>query len=407
MISQSSQTLTRFVGPYECLEKIGVGGMGSVYKARHRDTQAIVAIKIASRRVLNEPILLKRFQYEYEAAKHLKHPRLVRALEHGYAAGAPYLVMEFVPGRSLDKCIQEHGKLPWDEVRGFAQQIGEVLEYIHRHKIIHRDIKPGNILIDENGEAKLADLGLVKNLNAVRQMTRSATGLGTMEYSAPEQFEDAKSADERADVYSLGATVYMALSGEYPFGRGGQIRILRRKLANEVEPLSKLAPHLPAHVGAAVARALRADPSQRPVCVREFIEELCRPGVNTALPTTKRSKDRRARNRVPVKLESSCRILWRRDTTLDGIIQDISPNGICLRCSRRFEVGTILQVEIKTAGPPLELVAQVRWVNSYQPHVWLMGCHFTNTLSPVELESLCFDNIPQTHIMERCATGPR
>jgi serine/threonine protein kinase len=409
MLSHSSQALSRFIGPYEILEKLGVGGMGSVYKGRHRHTEALAAVKIASRRVLNEPILLQRFQYEYEAAQHLQHPRLVRALEHGYANGAPYLVMEYVPGKSLDKHIQERSKLPWNDVRCIIQQVGEALEYIHRHGIIHRDIKPGNILVAEAGDVKLADLGLVKNLNALRHMTRSATGLGTVEFSAPEQFEDAKNADQRADIYSLAATAYLALTGEYPFGRGGQIKILRRKLANDIVPLAQLAPYVPSSVEEALFEGMRAEPNERPSSAHEFVQRLCGPAL-PALPGERapdvvlHHTDRRTGKRIPVRIESTCRLLARPDVQVAAVIQDLSANGLCVRCPRRFEVGTVLRVELVSASVPHEFVAQVRWVKSFRPNTWLVGCHFTNALAPGELEMLCFNSNPKTRLVERCAT---
>jgi serine/threonine protein kinase len=409
MVSHSSQALSRFVGPYEVLEKLGVGGMGSVYKARHRHTEALVAVKIASRRVLNEPILLQRFQYEYEAAQHLQHPRLVRALEHGYAGGAPYLVMEYVAGKSLDKHIQERGKLPWNDVRCIIQQIGDALDYIHQHGVIHRDIKPGNILVAEGGDVKLADLGLVKNLHALRHMTRSATGLGTVEFSAPEQFEDAKNADERADIYSLAATAYLALTGEYPFGRGGQIKILRRKLANDIVPLAQLAPYLPPVIEEVLFEGMRAEPTERPGSVHEFVQRLCGPELPTlpgqpAAGVALNHADRRGGKRIPVRIESTCRLLTRADVQVPAVIQDLSVNGLCVRCPRRFEVGTVLRVELISASVPHEFVAQVRWVKSFRPNTWLVGCHFTNALAPAELEMLCFNSNPKTRIVERVST---
>jgi serine/threonine protein kinase len=408
MMSQSSQALSRFLGPYECLERLGVGGMGSVYKARNRHTRQLVAVKVASRRVLNEPILLQRFEYEYEAARHLQHPQLVRALEHGVANGAPYLVMEYVPGKSLDKWIIEKRRLSLRDVTWVVEQIGGVLEYLHQHSIIHRDIKPGNILVSDTGDVKLADLGLVKNLTAGRHMTRSATGLGTMEFSAPEQFEDARNADARADIYSLAATAYLALTGEYPFGRGGQIKVLRRKMCDDVVPPTKLAPYLPGYMDQVLLDGMRAESTKRPASVREFVGRFKAPPAapaSTEQPaTTVLPSERRTAPRVAVRIDASCRLVSRSDVTHDATIQDVSPNGICLRSKRRFEVGSMLRVELDNSLGVSEFVAKVRWVKSFEPNVYLMGCFFTTALAPAELEALCYQAIPKTNVIEPAAS---
>jgi serine/threonine protein kinase len=274
MSDRSSLTLRRFFGPYQCLAKLGSGGMSSVYKARHRHTEAIVALKIASRRVINEPVLAIRFQNEYETAQQLRHPRLVAVLEYGNEEGTPYLVLEYVTGQSLDQRLLAKGQIPQDEVLWLAQQIGEVIQFIHDHNFVHRDIKPGNILLAETREAKLTDLGLVKDLETQGALTGSSTGLGTMDYAAPEQFDNAKHVDCRADVYSLAATLYKALTGQYPFGKGGLTTILNRKLNNQFTPLTDVLPEVSPAVDRAIARALQGNRDRRPATVAGFLDAL-------------------------------------------------------------------------------------------------------------------------------------
>ena len=410
MADQSSQSLSRFWGPYECLAKLGAGGMGSVYRARHRDTGAVVALKIASRRVVTEPILAIRFQNEYEATRHLQHPRLVRALEYGKEQETPYLVMEYVPGQSLDQKIRAKGKLGEDEVVRLARQVGEVLEFIHERNVIHRDIKPGNILLTESGEAMLADLGLVKNLEGGHALTRSSTGLGTMEYAAPEQFDNAKHADARADIYSLAATLYKALTGLYPFGKGGQITILNRKMANAFTPLSEACPGVSPHVNKAVAQALQFSTRKRPATVAEFMNLLtggvAQPPTPKAAPPPGAAgewRERRASVRYPVTLPSSCQSVHpSTQGDLPAVVQDISAHGMCVCLARRFEAGAVLQVRVQgTTNAEFEttFVVQVRWLRRLSAEQWLLGCAFTTPLSGNELETFCFNGSAKTNLI--------
>jgi serine/threonine protein kinase len=406
MADNQSRSIGRFFGPYECLSKLGVGGMGSVYQARHRETKAIVALKIASRRVVSEPLLATRFQNEYEAAQNLQHPHLVRALEYGKANGTPYLVMEYVPGMSLDQKIRAKGKLSVEEVMRIARQMGEVLAYLHQHNVIHRDIKPGNILLSETGEAKLADLGLVKNMEFNQSLTRSNTGLGTMEYAAPEQFDNAKNADSRADVYALAATLYKALTGHNPFGRGGQITTLNRKLTNGFTPLAQAVPGVKPCVDRAMTQALQADPKKRPATVGGFMEMLTGGAAAQPAPAVEAPinwRERRVHVRYPVQLASSCLPVHRQgQAELSAVIQDISANGLCLRLPRRFEKGSILHVRVQTAAAPeseTTFTVKVCWVKSFAPNTWLLGCEFGMTLSPKELEFFCFDGSTKTEVL--------
>ncbi|MBI3822507.1 MAG: serine/threonine protein kinase, partial [Planctomycetes bacterium] len=200
-------------GDFELLAKLGQGGMSSVFKARHPRTGQIVALKIASHHVINDRQLSRRFELEFDLAHPLDHPNLVKVIETGKHAKIPYLVMEFIDGPSLAQHLQIIGRLSESDALAIVLPIAEVLMYLHKKQIVHRDIKPGNILLAPSGVPKLADLGLVKNLDSLSRLTRSNLGLGTMQFASPEQFEDAKSVDARSDVYSLAATLYLMLTG--------------------------------------------------------------------------------------------------------------------------------------------------------------------------------------------------
>src|ERR1022692_1825692 len=197
----------RRFGDYELLEKIGQGGMSSVYKARDTRTQAIVAVKIASRIVMNDLQLSRRFELEYAIAHPLDHPHLVKVLDNGKHDKTPYLIMEFIDGPSLSQHLRTHDRMSENDALAIVLPIADALEYLHKKQIIHRDIKPGNILLTSAGEAKLADLGLIKSLESISTSTRSNFGLGTMQFASPEQFENAREADGRSDIYSLAATL--------------------------------------------------------------------------------------------------------------------------------------------------------------------------------------------------------
>lgn len=262
------------VGNYDLVEKIGEGGMGTVYKARHRDSGRVVAIKMMPSPTVANPILLKRFEQEFRAASRLDHPNVVRALDYGTIGQTPYLVLEFVDGESLGRKIARDGPIPEAEALRLIAQVAQGLHKAHKQGLIHRDVKPDNILIGINGQAKLADLGLVKEVETQHNLTRTGRGLGTPNYMAPEQFRNAKYVDARSDIYALAATLYLMLTGELPFRANGPLEAWMKKVQNDLVPPRNLVPGLSARTDWAVRRALHADPEDRPSSCREFIEDL-------------------------------------------------------------------------------------------------------------------------------------
>src|SRR5438477_7978622 len=190
------------------------------------------------------PVLLKRFEQEFRAASRLDHPNIVRALDYGDNGQSPYLVMEFVEGESLGQKLERDGKMPEAEAIRIVAQVAQGLHRAHKQNLIHRDVKPDNILVRSDGVAKLADLGLVKEADTDLNLTRTGRGLGTPHFMAPEQFRNAKGADIRCDVYSLGATLYMMLTGELPFKSNGPLDAWMKKIQNELMPPRTLVPDL-------------------------------------------------------------------------------------------------------------------------------------------------------------------
>jgi serine/threonine protein kinase len=274
MESEASKSIPQTVGKYDLLEKIAEGGMGTVYRGRDRESGTIVAIKVVAPHMAENEVLLKRFEQEYTAARHLDHPNIVRALDFGNAGSSPYLVMEYVDGESLGQKLEREGPLPEKEAIRLIAQVAQGLYRAHKEKLIHRDVKPDNVMITADGQAKLTDLGLVKEVEADLNLTRTGRGLGTPHFMAPEQFKNAKNVDPRCDIYSLGATLYMLVTGEMPFKSSGPLDAYMKKIENKIVPPREIVPSLSERTDWAIRRALSADPDQRPSTCREFVEDL-------------------------------------------------------------------------------------------------------------------------------------
>jgi serine/threonine protein kinase len=274
MSLDTSKPVLQTVGKYDLLEKIAEGGMGAIYRGRNRESGQMVAIKMMPAHMAANAVMLKRFEQEFRAASMLNHPNIVRALDFGDNGSTPYLVMEFVEGESLGQRIEREGKLPEAEAIRLIAQVAQGLHRAHKQGMIHRDVKPDNILVTPDGQAKLADLGLVKEVETDLNLTRTGRGLGTPHFMAPEQFRNAKNATVQCDIYSLGATLYMMVTGELPFRSNGPLDAWMKKIQNDLTPPRKLVPDLSERVDWAIRRAMSAAPEQRPASCREFVEDL-------------------------------------------------------------------------------------------------------------------------------------
>src|SRR5262245_52888570 len=273
------------IGNYELLEKIAEGGMGAIYKGRHRTTGQIVALKVMPPGMAHNKVLLKRFEQEFRAASRLDHPNIVRAIDYGDTGSSPYLVMEFVDGESLGAKLDREGRMAEGDAIRLIVQVAQGLHRAHKLGLIHRDVKPDNILVTADGQAKLADLGLVKEVETDLNLTRTGRGLGTPHFMAPEQFRNAKNANPRCDIYSLGATLYMMVTTELPFRSSGPLDAWMKKINNDLTPPRKFVPDLPERTEWAILRAMNPDKESRPLTCREFVEDLT--GHSTRrVPTT-------------------------------------------------------------------------------------------------------------------------
>jgi serine/threonine protein kinase len=262
------------VGNYDIVAKIAEGGMGTVYKARHRPTGMIVAVKIVAPAAARNPVLMTRFEREFQAAHVLDHPNIVRAIELHAAGPMPFLAMEFVEGESLGQKVERDGRMSEADALPIIVQVCRGLHYAHKQGLIHRDIKPDNVLLTKDATAKITDLGLVKDIEGELNLTRTGRGLGTPHFMAPEQFRNAKNADMRCDIYSLGATLYMMVTGEMPFAKCGPLDAWMKKVNNDFPAPKEIFSGVSDRVNWAIRRAMSGDPDKRPANCLEFEEDI-------------------------------------------------------------------------------------------------------------------------------------
>jgi serine/threonine protein kinase len=394
------------IGNYEVLERIGKGGMGAVYKARRQDSSdgEVVALKLLTPDRDNA-VRHSRFEQEYRAALRLDHPNIVKVLEFGTDRDHHFLVMEFVQGKSFGAVIEKLGRLEEQLIIDILVQVANALHQIHELKLVHRDVKPDNILVTSGGLAKLTDLGLVKILDDDIDLTRPNTGLGTPHFMAPEQFTNAKRADPRCDIYSLGATLYTAVTGEIPFRATTPLQVLKKKHNCDLPPVRSLVPNVSERIELTITRAMNLDPRRRHANCHEFIATLTGKATakeaawsrDTALPWVTpeplrsfTGTEKRAYPRAVSRLEGRCLpVSGHREDEWSGCVRDISVYGIGLILNRRFEPGTILQIRLpeKAEGAPHYLLARVIHQKALSRRKWLVGARFATPLSEAELES--------------------
>lgn len=238
---------------FELLSELGRGGMGTVWKARDRETGEVVALKLLHEFYVSDPDYVARFGREVDIARRIDSPGVVKVLGYGQHQGRPYVAMEYVSGKSLKELLKEQGPLGWPEARVLFLQLLAGLEDAHRAGVLHRDIKPGNLLIDHEGRLKITDFGISRAADLTR-MTGSMTVLGTPAYMAPEGQDDA-----RSELYSAGCVLYEMLAGAPPFEGDSMHAVIVKHLRDEPD-LARL----PAQARDIVRRLLDKEPSARP-----------------------------------------------------------------------------------------------------------------------------------------------
>lgn len=277
------------IGDYIVIDRIGGGGMGSVYKARHRIMKRVVALKLLPRAATDNPRLVQRFYREVEAAAALTHPNIVTAYDAGEFKGIHYLVSEYVDGLDLSQLVKKHGPLPLASAVDYTVQAGRGLTFAHEHGVIHRDVKPGNLLLSRDGKIRVLDMGLARFTEGdqtISEASLTVTGrlMGTVEYMAPEHAANPKNADHRSDVYALGCTFYRLLTGQLPYKGETAVELI---IAQREQPTPRLAdavPGVPDAVQQVFEKMLAKLPEDRYQTMAEAVDALASAARTTKLP---------------------------------------------------------------------------------------------------------------------------
>jgi tRNA A-37 threonylcarbamoyl transferase component Bud32 len=266
------------LGRYEVLGKLAAGGMGAVFKARHAELGKVVALKVLPAGEMDE-VRVARFRNEIRAIGRLNHPNIVAAHDAGELGGVHFLVMDFVEGLDLARVLERHGRLSVPDACEAVRQAALGLQHAFERGLVHRDVKPSNLMLAPGGRVQVLDLGLARSFAEAAADTLTARGmlLGTADYLAPEQWEHAHAADTRADIYSLGCTLYHLLAGRPPFA-GERYHSVLQKMRAHLEtapaPIAQLRPEVPAGLAAVLGRMLAKDPAGRFQSPAEVAEAL-------------------------------------------------------------------------------------------------------------------------------------
>jgi serine/threonine protein kinase/formylglycine-generating enzyme required for sulfatase activity len=266
------------LGNYLLLDKLGQGGMGQVYKARHLRMDRVVAIKMVLAKAARSADAIARFQREVRAAARLSHPNVVTAFDADEASGIPFLVMEYVDGPDLASLVAEQGPLAVARTVDYVSQAARGLDYAHSQGVIHRDVKPRNLLVDREGRVKILDLGLAHVAGlagaAADGLTRTGQVLGTLDYVSPEQAFDARNVDARTDIYSLGCTLYFLLFGKAPYEADTPAKKMLAHRQHAIPYLRPVRPDVPEALDSLFQRMMAKEPAGRPRSLSEVITAL-------------------------------------------------------------------------------------------------------------------------------------
>lgn len=346
-------------GKYRILGKLGQGGMATVYKALHVGFDEVCALKVINQELASDLSFVKRFGQEAALTRKLQHPNAVRVEDIDQADdGRPFMVMEFIEGESLKDVIQHQAPLPVPRACRIAKQVAAALDAAHRLGMIHRDIKPGNILLTRPaagaGEelAKVLDFGIAKMKEAhlaagAATLTRTGTSIGTPAYMSPEQAmgKTGEGLDGRADLYSLGVVMYEMLTGELPIQAESEVQMLIGQISTAPEPIRARRPELPDGIGAVVMRCLEKDPARRPASGAALIAQIenCEKGgaAGTApddVPTVATQRPAPLEAASPVPARRSSRFVWAAALVAFVVIAIVIAGGTWYRESRRKQV---------------------------------------------------------------------
>src|ERR671917_241440 len=253
-------------------EKVGSGGMSSVYRAFDPTLERHVAIKLMHRDISSDPDQLERFRREARAVAQLNHPHVVTVIDAGEDDGNPYIVFEYVEGETLKDRIRRLGRLPVSEAVAYAIEIGRALEAAHASKLVHRDVKPQNVLIDREGRAKVTDFGIARSLET-QGLTATGRVLGTTDYVSPEQALGHEVTGQ-SDIYSLGIVLYEMLTGETPFKADTQVAVAMKHVRDPLPDVQRRRPEISASLAAVVEHATAKETQNRYATVDDMVHDL-------------------------------------------------------------------------------------------------------------------------------------
>jgi len=294
-------------GRYELEELVGAGGMSSVYRARDQLLERRVALKILHPHYGDDAEYVERFRREARAVAQLSHPHIVTVIDRGEDDGQQYIVFEYVDGENLKQLLERTGPLPTRRALELAIEIADALAFAHEHGLVHRDVKPQNVLLTPDGDPKVTDFGIARSLDVEHGVTQTGTVLGTSNYLSPEQ-ASGKPVTPATDVYSLGVVLFELLTGDIPFPGDNFVAVAMKHVNEQPPDVLELRPDIPLRLAAAVDRALEKDPARRFASMDQFgwelrqcLAELDAPDEARTFiapsPIVKESRPRRARAR--------------------------------------------------------------------------------------------------------------
>lgn len=405
-------------GRYRLEARIGTGGMSTVYRALDETLERQVAIKLMNREIASDSDQLERFRREARAVAQLSHPHIVGVIDAGEDAGRPYIVFEYVEGETLKERIRRQGQLPIGEAVAYAIEIARALGAAHARHIVHRDVKPQNVLIDEEGSAKVTDFGIARTLDE-DGLTQDGRVLGTTDYVSPEQALG-HDVSGQSDLYSLGVVLFEMLTGTVPFRGENQVAVAMKHVREELPDVRDLRPEASASLAAVVDRATAKDLKERYRTDEELIDDLAevlaletsRAGTATGEVTTViRTLPRSAQSRVPLRVRRPAWIaiaalvvvaaavvlavfLFRageRGTGTDGRVPQRSSNGAQLtQISLRQDAATDYDPE----GDGVEHADETQFAVDNNPSTFWSTERYDNAVLPKDGVGLAIDVSP-------------
>lgn len=363
-----SELIGEIVGErYRIDAVVGAGGMATVFEAFDQTLERPVAVKVMRREVIGEPDQLERFRREARAAAKLSHPHIVTVIDAGEENNRPYIVFEFVEGETLKQRIKSEGPLPVTEAVAYAIEIGSALMAAHGAGLVHRDVKPQNVLLDQHGHAKVADFGIARELEANDGLTKTGRVLGTTDYVSPEQAmgEDVTG---QSDVYSLGIVLFEMLTGEVPFKGENHVAVAMKHVKDQLPDVQELRPEVSNALAAVIEKMTAKEPVDRYLSAASAVSDLedvlafesARAGGLTGEATVVfESLPKRSRKLAPggVSHPTRTRIAW--------LVSALAVIGIGLLLVSQFERGQTGQEPGSATQPGTQI--QFRSMGTFDP----------------------------------------